>query len=203
MWAKITTIKRTKDLNYFSLCALNLFNTRVSQFELNYWNKGTFPRHTNLLRCTCTWHSASGGCYCFTCLCCFYLPLQLPCQTGSWMDVGLREDVKWMGLALRAQMEAASTPRTARLKRGECLALSKVNVKELVGPQAGNSSWECTFKGSWRREYENRSHYSAIFSDWDFSLTEYVSLHVSISSLFSRKWQSGKNSFIKRSQRTL
>ncbi len=39
MWAKNITIKRTKDLNYFSLCALNLFNTRVSQFELNYWNK--------------------------------------------------------------------------------------------------------------------------------------------------------------------
>ncbi len=35
------------------LCALNLFNTRVSQFELNYWNKWTFPRHSNLLRCTC------------------------------------------------------------------------------------------------------------------------------------------------------
>ncbi len=32
----IITIKRTKDLNYFSLCALHLFNTRVSQFELNY-----------------------------------------------------------------------------------------------------------------------------------------------------------------------
>ncbi len=32
MCAKII-IKRTKDLNYFSLCALNLFNTRVSQFE--------------------------------------------------------------------------------------------------------------------------------------------------------------------------
>ncbi len=32
-------------LNYFSLCAFNLFNTRVSQFELNYWNKWTFPRH--------------------------------------------------------------------------------------------------------------------------------------------------------------
>ncbi len=46
-------IKRTKDLNYFSLCALNLFNTRVSQFELNYWNKWTFPRHSNLLRYTC------------------------------------------------------------------------------------------------------------------------------------------------------
>ncbi len=53
MWAKIITIKRTKDLNYFSLCALDLFNTRVSQFELNYWNKWTFPRHFNLLRCTC------------------------------------------------------------------------------------------------------------------------------------------------------
>ncbi len=54
MWAKIITIKRTKDLNYFSLCALYLFNTRLSQFELNYWNKWTFPRHYNLLRCTCT-----------------------------------------------------------------------------------------------------------------------------------------------------
>ncbi len=42
MWAKIITIKITKDLNYFSLCALNLFNTRVSQFELNYWNKWLF-----------------------------------------------------------------------------------------------------------------------------------------------------------------
>ncbi len=50
MWAKIITIKRTKDLNYFSLCAFNLFNTRVSQFELNYWNKWTFPPHSNLLR---------------------------------------------------------------------------------------------------------------------------------------------------------
>ncbi len=38
MWAKIITTTRTKDLNYFSLCAFNLFNTRVSQFELNYWN---------------------------------------------------------------------------------------------------------------------------------------------------------------------
>ncbi len=55
MWAKIITIKITKDLNYFSLCALNLFNTRVSQFELNYWNKWTFPRHSNLLRCTCVY----------------------------------------------------------------------------------------------------------------------------------------------------
>ncbi len=54
MWAKIITIKRTKGLNYFSLCAFNLFNTQVSQFELNYWNKWTFPWHSNLLRCTCT-----------------------------------------------------------------------------------------------------------------------------------------------------
>ncbi len=37
--SKIITIKRTKDLNYFSLCAFNVFNTRVSQFELYYWNK--------------------------------------------------------------------------------------------------------------------------------------------------------------------
>ncbi len=44
-------------LNYFSLCALNLFNTQVSQFELNYWNKSTFPRHSNLLRCTCSWRT--------------------------------------------------------------------------------------------------------------------------------------------------
>ncbi len=29
------------------------FNTRVSQFELNYWNKLTFPWHSNLLRCIC------------------------------------------------------------------------------------------------------------------------------------------------------
>ncbi len=53
MWVKIITIKITKDLNYFSLYALNLFNTQISQFELNYWNKWTFPRHSNLLRCTC------------------------------------------------------------------------------------------------------------------------------------------------------
>ncbi len=36
---KSSQLKRTKDLNYFSLCALNLLNTWVSQFELNYWNK--------------------------------------------------------------------------------------------------------------------------------------------------------------------
>ncbi len=46
-------ISSLEDLNYFSLCAFNLFNTWVSQFELNYWNKWTFPRHSNLLRCTC------------------------------------------------------------------------------------------------------------------------------------------------------
>ncbi len=66
------TIKRTKDLNYFSLCALNLFNTRVSQFELNYWNKWTFPRHSNLLRCTCI--------YCM-CVCVYiYIYMQLNTQ---------------------------------------------------------------------------------------------------------------------------
>ncbi len=46
-------MKRTKDLNYLCLCAFNVFNTKVSQFELNYWNKWTFPQHSNLLRCTC------------------------------------------------------------------------------------------------------------------------------------------------------
>ncbi len=49
---KIITIKRTKDLKYFSLCAFNLFNTQVSQFEFNYWNKWTFPWHSYLLRST-------------------------------------------------------------------------------------------------------------------------------------------------------
>ncbi len=34
--SQIITIKRTNDLNYFSLCALNVFNTRVSKFKLNY-----------------------------------------------------------------------------------------------------------------------------------------------------------------------
>ncbi len=42
MWSKIITIKITKDLNYFSLYALDLFNTQVLQFELKYWNKWTF-----------------------------------------------------------------------------------------------------------------------------------------------------------------
>ncbi len=31
----------------------------VSQFELNYWNKYTFPRHSNLLRCTCIWYHSN------------------------------------------------------------------------------------------------------------------------------------------------
>ncbi len=48
---KSSQLKEPKT-NYFSLCALNLFNTRVSQFELNYWNKWTFPQYSNLLRCT-------------------------------------------------------------------------------------------------------------------------------------------------------
>ncbi len=73
MWDKIITIKRTKYLNYFSLCALNLFNTRVSQFELNYWNKLTFPQHSNLLRCTCTCRP-SRGCTSFSS---FNLPQEL------------------------------------------------------------------------------------------------------------------------------
>ncbi len=30
-----------------------IYLIHVSQFELNYWNKWTFPRHSNLLRCTC------------------------------------------------------------------------------------------------------------------------------------------------------
>ncbi len=37
--SQYSNLLRTKDLNYFSLCALNWFNTQVSQFELNYWNK--------------------------------------------------------------------------------------------------------------------------------------------------------------------
>ncbi len=132
--------------------------------------------------------------YCFLCFCCFYLSLQLPCQMGSWMDVGLREDVKWTGLSLSAQMEAASTHRTARPKRGEwpALALSEVNVKELVGSLAGNSSWDCTFRDSWKREYGNRCHYCAVFSAWDMpSCFSFPHLFL-FPALFSRKWQSGK-----------
>ncbi len=33
MWAKIITIKRTKDLNYFRLCALKFHKL------FNYWNE--------------------------------------------------------------------------------------------------------------------------------------------------------------------
>ncbi len=71
MWAKIFTIKRTKDLNYFSLCALNLFNTQVSQFDFNYWNKLTLPWHFNLLKCTCIYISVSAGIY-------FYIYIIIP-----------------------------------------------------------------------------------------------------------------------------
>ncbi len=42
MGVKMITIKWTKEFNSFSLCALNLFNTRVSQFELNYWKNELF-----------------------------------------------------------------------------------------------------------------------------------------------------------------
>ncbi len=76
MWAKIITIKRTKDLNYFSLCALHLFNTQVSQFELNYWNKWTFPRHHTLLRCTCI-------VICLT----MYLSITYDCSKLMWQDI--------------------------------------------------------------------------------------------------------------------
>ncbi len=40
---------------------VRLFNKRVSQFELNYWNKWTFPRHYNLLRCTCIFYKNCSG----------------------------------------------------------------------------------------------------------------------------------------------
>ncbi len=39
MWDQIITIKITTDLNYFSPWEVHLFNTQVSQFELNYWNE--------------------------------------------------------------------------------------------------------------------------------------------------------------------
>ncbi len=63
MRAKIIIKKKKKDLNYFSLCALDLFNTQVSQFELNYVNKLTFPQHSNLLRCTCIFIETDIRCY--------------------------------------------------------------------------------------------------------------------------------------------
>ncbi len=35
------------------------FSSRIwSQFLLNYWNKWTFQRHSNLLRCACTSHTS-------------------------------------------------------------------------------------------------------------------------------------------------
>ncbi len=84
MWAKIITIKRTKELNYFSLCALNWFNTRVSQFELNYWNKWTFPWHSNLLRCTCT-HTLTGNFIRYTLLVPGWTPFcHQNCLNSSW-----------------------------------------------------------------------------------------------------------------------
>ncbi len=43
MWDKIITIKRTKDLNYFSLCALNLFNTQFIEMHL-------YLLHSNRIR---------------------------------------------------------------------------------------------------------------------------------------------------------
>ncbi len=63
MWAEIIKIKITKDLNYFSLCAFNLFNTQVSQFKLNSWNKRTFPGYSNILRCTCISHNIRENCW--------------------------------------------------------------------------------------------------------------------------------------------
>ncbi len=90
MWAKIITIKRTKDLNYFSLCALNLFNTRVSQFEMNYWNKLTFPQHSNLLRCTCIlfYHSIYLLFYHIYCIFLF-MHLSVWSFSGTLMDMTL------------------------------------------------------------------------------------------------------------------
>ncbi len=55
---KIITIKRTKDIKLLQSECIE-FNAQVSQFELNYWNKLTFPWHSNLLRCTCIVKSPS------------------------------------------------------------------------------------------------------------------------------------------------
>ncbi len=73
MWAKIITIKRTKDLNYFSLCALNLFNTQVSQIELNYWNKWTFhiQMYWDAHVCVCVF-CGECGCICMISICVAY-----------------------------------------------------------------------------------------------------------------------------------
>ncbi len=57
-------IKRTKDLNYFSRVHWIYLIQWVSQFELNYWNNWTFPWHSNLLRCTCTFMRCVIYCVC-------------------------------------------------------------------------------------------------------------------------------------------
>ncbi len=49
----ITSIPRRIKAVIKAKWAQVLVYTQVSQFELNYWNKWTFPRHSNLLRCTC------------------------------------------------------------------------------------------------------------------------------------------------------
>ena len=48
-----THTKRKKHLKYFTLYVMNLYNIWVSLFELNYWNKLTFPWYSNVFRCTC------------------------------------------------------------------------------------------------------------------------------------------------------
>ncbi len=42
-----------------AVCVHLIYLIRISQFELNYWNKWTFPRHSNLLRCTCIYISVA------------------------------------------------------------------------------------------------------------------------------------------------
>ncbi len=138
MWAKIITIKRTKDFNYFSLCAMNLFNKRVSQFQLNYWNKWIFPRHSNLLRCTyiysallciavhpkrCTimWGGLSStttsvqhplgwcdGCHRTT------APVRSPHTSYRWREERVIEPIKWMGIIRRPWFIRASGGNLAR-----------------------------------------------------------------------------------------
>ncbi len=54
MWAQIITIKRTKGLKTTSVCVHWIYLIhRFYQLELNYWNKITFPRHSNYWDCTC------------------------------------------------------------------------------------------------------------------------------------------------------
>ncbi len=60
MWAKIISIKRTKDLNYFSLCAFNLFNNKFHNLSLTaeindlfhniliYWDAPVYASHVAL-----------------------------------------------------------------------------------------------------------------------------------------------------------